>query len=143
MKNKLLGWKLIEGSIGMLETRNPSVSEVVAALESISPEMIDPFMILEARASGKGGYANYCQAFADEAGYVCEIRTHTGNDFRHCRSFLRDAHGRLGEKDDPQLPNLSQAIRIFMQFIGDPNAFPVVEPVEWLDVSEEFEPEPA
>jgi hypothetical protein len=143
MKNKLHGWKLIEGSIGMLETRNPSVSEVVAALEAISPEMIDPFMILEARASGKGGYPNYCQAFADEAGYVCEIRTHAGNGFRHCRSFLRDAQGNLGETDDPQFPNLSQAIRIFMQFIGDPDAFPVVEPVEWLDVSEEFEPEPA
>lgn len=142
MKNKLKGWKMVEGSIGMLKTKNPLISEVVAALEAINPIVESPFMILEAPTAA-GDIPNYCQALADEAGYVCEIRTHNSSGFRHCRSFLRDARGNLGDADDAQLPSLSQTLQIFMRFIADPTAFPVVEPVEWLDVSDDFEQEPA
>jgi len=75
--------------------------------------------------------------------YVCEIRLYSGGGFRHFRSFLRDAQGSIGDADDPQLPNLSQAVRIFAGFMADPAVLPVADDVEWLDVSDEFKPVPA
>ncbi len=90
MKNKLLGWELIEGAIDMWATPNPSVSEVVTALEKIRPEIDSPFIILEAPAVG-GLEPSYCQAWADEVGYTCEIRFFWHGGFCHSRGFLPDA----------------------------------------------------
>ena len=57
---------------------------------------------------------------------MCEVRLYSGEAFLHSRSFLRDAQGCLGDNDDPKLPNLSQAIRIFTGFIADPQSLPTV-----------------
>lgn len=138
MKNALLGWTLIEGRIGMGETANPKVSEIVAAMEAIHPEMESPFVIIESPTSEDGSFQNYCQVLADECGYVCETRIFNGDDFRHSRAYLPDAEGVLGNNDDPQFPSLSQAIQILTGFIADPNKLPAVNPVEWLDVSDQF-----
>lgn len=138
MKNKLLGWKLIEGSIGMLKTKNPSISEVVAALEAINPIMENPFMILEAPSVDRDAEC-FCQAYADEYGYVCEIRIFAGEGFTHSRAFLPDAEGDIGSNEGP-FPNLTQAIRIFTGFIANHSATPAVDAVQWLDVSYEFKP---
>ena len=142
MKNALIDWTLIEGRIDMEQTSNPKVSEVVTALEAIHPEMKDPFIILEAPAGEDGSDSNYCQALADDSGYVCEIRTFQPDDFYHFRAFLPDAEGVLGDEDNPQLPNLSQAIQILTEFIADPDKLPVANPADWLDVSDEFEEVP-
>ena len=126
----------------MEETLNPKVSEVIAALEAIRHDQQDPFVTL-ATPWNEHADESYCQAWADDAGYVCEVRIYSGEEFRHSRSFLRDAQGCLNDKNDPQLPSLSQAVRIFTGFIANPNVLPVVADVEWLDVSDEFEPVPA
>ncbi len=139
MKKLLQGWGLIEGRVHMTTVPDPKVSDVIAALEAIRPDVIDPFVILEAPDSGDGEYPSYCQAFADDHGYVCEIRIFKAGGFTHSRAFLPDAEGRLGEGDDPQLPCLGQALRIFTGFIADPWALPAVDTVQWLDVSDEFE----
>ena len=141
MKNKLRNWLLREGRTDW-DTPNPKVSEVIAALEGLRHDVLHPFVILIEPEQGKVS-GNFCQAWAYDAGYVCEIRLWSGRDFRHFRSFLRDALGGIGDEDDPQLPNLSQAIRFFTGFMADPAALPVVDDVEWLDVSDEFEPVPA
>ena len=143
MKNGLIDWTLIEGRIGMKQTSNPKVSEVVAALEAVHPEMEDPFIIMEAPAGEDGVYPNYCQALAKNSGYICEIRTFQPDDFYHFRAFLPDAEGILGGRNNPQRPNLSQAIQILTGFIADPDKLPVATPVDWLDVSDEFEEVPA
>ena len=142
MQNELKYWSLTEGRIGMEETLNPKVSEVIAALEAIRNDQLHPFVTL---VTPWNEHANesFCQAWADDAGYVCEVRIYSGEEFRHSRSFLRDAQGCLGGEKDPQLPNLSQAVRIFTGFIANPNVLPVVADVEWSDVSDEFEPVPA
>ena len=142
MKDELQYWSLTEGRIGMAETLSPKVSEVIAALEAIRSDQLHPFVIL-ATPWNDFGCESYCQALADDAGYVCEVRIYSGEEFRHSRSFLRDAQGGLGEADDPQLPNLSQAIRIFTSFIADAQNLPTVDKVEWLDVSDDFERVPA
>ena len=141
MKNKLRNWLLTEGRTNW-DTPNPKVSEVIAALEGLRHDVLHPFVILIEPEQGKVS-GNFCQAWAYDAGYVCEIRLWSGRDFRHFRSFLRDALGGIGDEDDPQLPNLSQAIRFFTGFMADSAALPVVDDVEWLDVSDEFEPVPA
>ena len=141
MKNGLNGWLLSEGRTDW-DTPNPKVSEVIAALEGLRNDVLHPFVILEVPEHGHES-GNYCQALADDAGYVCEIRLWSGGGFRHFRSFLRDAQGGIGDEDDPQLPNLSQAIRLFTGFVADPAALPLVDDVEWLDVSDDFEPVPA
>jgi|GEM_PF-2073173 len=138
MKNTLIGWTLTEGRTGVAETPNPRVSEVVAALEAIRPEVENPFIVLEAPVSEGENYPNYCQVLADELGYVCEIRIFTGDEFLHSRAYLPDANGVLGDDDDPQFPSLSQAIQILTEFIADPGTLPTVSPVEWLDVSDRF-----
>lgn len=139
MKKALRGWKLTEGRISKAVTQSPKVSEIIAALEALRPDIQHPFVILAAPAAGNDD-PNYCQVFADEKGYVCEIRINKGTGFCHMRAFLRDADGRLGDEHDPLLPDLGQAVRIFTGFIADPNSFPGVDTVEWLDVSEDFEP---
>jgi len=141
MKNELQNWSLTEGRTDW-DTPNPKVSEVIAALEAIRHDELHPFVIL-ANPENEQGCESYCQALADAAGYVCEVRIYSGEQFRHSRSFLRDAQGGLGDDDDPQFPNLSQAIRIFTGFIADPQNLPTVDQVEWLDVSDDFEPVPA
>ena len=139
MKKALRGWKLTEGRIGKADTRNPRVSEIIAAIEALRPDIRHPFVILAAPALGDDD-PNYCQVFSDEKGYVCEIRICKGTGFCHMRAFLRDADGRLGDELDPLLPDLGQAVRVFTGFIANPNAFPGVDTVEWLDVSGDFEP---
>jgi hypothetical protein len=139
MKNELQGWSLTEGIYDMLETENPAVSAVMTALEAIRPDVGNPFMILVAPAA-EDSYPNYCQAFADEDGYVCEIRLFSGDDFTHNRAFLPDPEGGLGDDDDAQLPNLTQSVQIFAGFIADPTVLPDVDTVQWIDVSDEFEP---
>jgi hypothetical protein len=139
MKNELRGWTLIEGMYQTMETKNPAVSAVITALEAIRPDVESPFIVLEAPA-GEDTYPNYCQAFADEGGYICEIRLFDGYDFTHHRAFLSDPEGGLGEDDDAQLPNLTQTVRVFAGFIAGPDALPDVDAVQWLDVSDEFEP---
>ena len=138
MKSDLQGWMLTEGMYDMMETRDPAVSAVITALEAIRPEVGNPFIVLQAPESDDS-YPNYCQAFADEGGYVSEIRFFSGTDFTHHRGFLPDAEGGVC-KDEAELPNLTQMIQILIAFIADPSALPVVEGVEWLDVSDEFEP---
>lgn len=140
MENELRNWLLREGCAGR-DTPNPKVSEVIAALEGLRHDVLHPFVNLEVPERGKVS-GNYCQALADVAGYVCEIRLYSGGGFQHFRSFLRDAQGCIGDDDDPQLPNLSQTIRIFAGFMADPAALPVVDDVEWLDVSDDFESAP-
>jgi hypothetical protein len=142
MKNELRYWSLTEGRIGMEQTLSPKVSEVIAALEAIRHDQQDPFVTLSTPWNERA-CESYCQAWADDAGYVCEVRIYSGEEFRHSRSFLRDAQGCLNDKNDPQLPSLSQAVRIFTGFTANPNVLPVVADVEWLDVSDEFEPAPA
>jgi hypothetical protein len=138
MKNKLQGWTLTEGMYDMLDTENPSVTAVITALEAIRPDVESPFIILAAPAFGDSD-ANYCQAFAKEGGYICEIRIFEGSDFIHYRAFLQDADGAVGEDDDPQLPNLTQTIQLFIGFIAKPDALPQADGVEWVDVSEQFD----
>ena len=53
-----------------------------------------------------------CASGIEIAGYGCEVRIYSGEEFRHSRSYLRDAQGCRGDENDPQLPNLSQARRI-------------------------------
>lgn len=138
MATPLRNWELIEGRIGMATTQNPQVSDVVAALEAIRPDVIDPFIILEAPAAVDGDYPNFCQAYADDSGYVCEIRISNGASFTHSRAFLPDAEGKIGDNEGP-FPSLSQTIRVFTGFIADPGALPAVDAVQWMDVSDEFE----
>jgi len=142
VKNKLKYWSLTEGRIDMAETMSPKVSEVIAALEAIRNDELHPFVILATPWNDRGS-ASYCQALAGTGGYHCEVRIYSGEKFRHSRSFLRDAQGCLGDENNPQLPNLSQVVCIYTRFIADPNTLPVVADVEWLDVSDEFEPVPA
>ena len=139
MNYQLHGWELTEGRINMAVTRNPNVSVIIAAMESLRPDVKHPFVILAAPAEGDDD-PNYCQVFSGEKGYVCEIRIFRGTGFCHMRAFLRDADGCLGDELDPLLPDLGQAVRIFTGFIADPNSFPSVDTMEWLDVSEDFEP---
>lgn len=141
MNNNLSGWELIEGRIDMLRTPTPEVSDVITALESIRPDMDHAFIILVAPAE-EGAESNYCQVYAYEVGYVCEIRVFSPGGFCHWRSFLRDAEGSIGSNEGP-FPNLSQTIRIFTSFISDPTVAPVVDDVVWMDVSGEFDPVPA
>lgn len=141
MKNNLLGWELIEGTLKMWETPNPDVSEVVAALERIHPEMDSPFIILVAPAVGDSE-PNYCQAWANDEGYTNEIRIFSNGGFCHSRCFLPDFEGIINS-NDVLFPNLSQTIRIFTSFINDPTVLPVVDDVVWQDVSEELGPVPA
>lgn len=138
MEKPLQDWVLIEGRIGMARTPNPQVSDVIAALEALRPDVENPFLTLEAPESVDGDYPNYCQAYADDSGYVCEIRTSTGESFTHSRAFLPDAEGNIGGNEGP-FPNLSQTIRVFTGFIADPVALPAVDTVQWMDVSDEFD----
>ena len=139
MKNNLQGWTLTEGMYDAPDTKNPAVSAVITALEAIRPDVKNPYIILEAPAVG-GSYPNYCQAFAAEDGYCCEIRIFEGTDFIHHRAFLPDTEGETGDNDDDlQLPNLTQTIELFIGFIARPDDLPEVDGVEWLDVSDEFD----
>ncbi len=122
----------------MAETLSPKVSEVIAALEAIRNDELDPFIILETPWNEQG-CSSFCQARAGTGGYKCEIRIYSDEEFRHSKSFLRDAHGCLGDKNDPQLPNLSQVIRIFTGFIADPGSLPSVPDLAWLDLDCDFE----
>jgi len=144
MKTGLRGWELIEGRIDMAITRNPKVSEIIAALEAIRHDQIDPFVILVVPASGDNE-RNFCQARVYEDGYVCEIRIFSGKEFCHMRTFMPDAEGRIG--DDAvsgerygEDPGLGLTIRIFTDFIADPTAFPSVDGLRWWDISGQFEP---
>lgn len=137
MKNKLKGWELIEGMLHMWATPNPAVSEVITALEAIRPELDDPFIILEAPAVGDCE-PSYCQAYATDVGYTCEIRVFWHGGFCHTRGFRPDVEGNIGTNEGP-FPNLSQTIRIFTIFINNPTAPPVVDDVVWMDVSDELE----
>ena len=137
MKNELKNWELIEGQINMLKTPNPQVTDVITALESLNYEIDDAFMILVAPSVDRD-VASFCQAYADEYGYVCEIRIFAGGGFTHSRAFLPDAEGNIGSNEGP-FPNLTQAIRVFTEFIANPGARPVVDAVQWLDVSDEFD----
>ena len=138
MKNELRGWSLTEGMYDMLETENPAVSAVITALEAIRPDVESPFIVLQAPATD-GSYANYCQAFAEDGGYLSEIRIFEGSDFIHFRGFRPDAEGRVGEDEEAEFPNLAQTVRIFLSFIAKPDDLPEVDGVEWVDVSDEFE----
>ena len=138
MKNELQDWTLTEGLYDMLDTKKPAVSAVITALEAIRPDVEDPFIVLQAPALG-GSYPNYCQAFAHEGGYICEIRIFEDTDFIHFRGFRPDAEGRVGDDDEAELPNLTQTIQAFLGFIAKPDDLPEVDGVEWVDVSDEFE----
>lgn len=139
MSHELLGWELTEGRIpGMGVTSDPKVSEIIAALEAIRSDQKNPFVVLNAPATGDD-YPNYCQALADEMGYVCEIRIFRGKEFRHMRAFLADAAGH-SDASEEELANLGQAVRIFTGFIAEPTSFPPVDGLVWCDVSDEFEP---
>lgn len=65
----------------MWPTPDPKVSEVVAALETINPEVENPFVILNPPESEDGSFTNYCKVLAHKLGYVCEIRIFDGDDF--------------------------------------------------------------
>jgi len=139
MKNELLGWSLTEGIYNMLETENPAVSAVMTALEAIRPDVANPFMILVAPAA-EDSYPNYCQALADEDGYVCEIRLFSGEDFTHYRAFLPDMAGEFDGDDEVRFPNLTQAVQVFIGFINNPAAVPDVDMLKWVDVNDRIDP---
>ena len=137
MLKELIGWELTRGQANMAVTENPTVSEVVAALEGLVPKQRDPFMILGAPAMNDEN-CNYFQVLAGDVDYCCEARIYDGDDFRHGRAFLPDEEGNIGDDDEPILPNLTQAVRMLSTFISSPDKFPELEGVVWLDVSDEF-----
>lgn len=118
-------------------TENPTVSQVIAALEELIPGQADPFMILGAPLAN-GAECNYFQVFAEGEDYCCEARIFDVADFRHGRAFLPDEEGGVGIKNEVIQPNLTMAVRMISAFITNPDEFPELEGVVWLDVSEEF-----
>ncbi|MFM2197288.1 MAG: hypothetical protein RLZZ505_720 [Verrucomicrobiota bacterium] len=121
----------------MAVTENPTVSQVIAALEELIPGQPSPFMILDAPLAN-GAECNYFQVLAGDTDYCCEARIFDAADFRHGRAFLPDAEGGLGDKNERVRPNLTMAVRMISTFITNPDEFPVLEGVVWLDVSDEF-----
>lgn len=137
MKNELTGWDLTQGQANMEVTEDPTVSQVIAALEGLIPGQADPFMILGAPLAN-GAECNYFQVLAAGTDYCCEARIFDAADFRHGRAFLPDDEGGLGDDNEPAQPNLTMAVRMISAFITNPDEFPEMEGVVWLDVSEEF-----
>ena len=137
MQNELIGWELTQGqsNIGLIE--NPTVSQVIAALEGLVPGQADPFMILGAPLAN-GAECNYLQVFAGGVDYCCESRIYEGSDFRHGRAFLPGEEGELHGDNESPMPSLTQAVRMKSTFITNPDKFPELEGVVWVDVSEEF-----
>lgn len=117
--------------------RNPTVSQVITALEDLIPGHIDPFMVLGApRANGAD--SNYFQVLAADTDYCCEARIFDAGDFRHGRALRPDDEGGLGDKNERVRPSLTMAVSMISAFITNPAEFPELEGVVWLDVSEEF-----
>ncbi|MFT3990058.1 MAG: hypothetical protein QM680_01490 [Luteolibacter sp.] len=147
MKN-LYSWTLVEGRIpGQPETRSPTISQVIAAIEAITPEMDDSYVILSAPPEGNTE-SNYCQILAVEEGYWCEIRLFgsSGDDFRHYRLLHPDEFGNAGSfpLDHPDWvdgydPDLQTVLSVFTGFMEAPHALPEVGKWEWVDITEEID----
>jgi hypothetical protein len=137
MQNELMGWELIQGQSNVKSVKNPTVSQVISALEGLVPDQADPFMILVASLAN-GVECNYFQVFAGESDYCCESRIYEGAGFRHGRAFLPDEEGELDGNNESPMPSLTQAVRMMSAFITSPDKFPELECLVWLDVSEEF-----
>lgn len=146
MKKGLQGWEMTEGRTSFMgDTRNPKVSEIIAALEAIRSDIEHPYVALTAPGADEN-HRDYCQALAREDGYACEIRIYTGDEFRHMRALSPDSEGRIGKRPDMpsnwtdgENPNLGQVCAIFTAFIADPASFPNVNDLEWWDMTAEFE----
>ena len=137
MQNELMGLELIQGQSKVKSVKNPTVSQVISALEGLVPDQADPFMILVASLAN-GVECNYFQVFAGESDYCCESRIYEGAGFRHGRAFLPDEEGELDGNNESPMPSLTQAVRMMSAFITSPDKFPELECLVWLDVSEEF-----
>lgn len=146
MKKGLQGWEVTEGRTSFMgDTRDPKVSEIIAALEAIRSNIEHPFIALTAPGADED-QRTYCQALACEDGYACEIRIYKGDEFRHMRALSPDPEGRIGKRPDmpPNWtdgddPNLGQVCVIFTTFIADPDSFPKVDGLEWWDMTADFE----
>jgi hypothetical protein len=139
MQNELNGWELTQGDAFPELTENPTVSQVIAALEGLNPGHANPFMILVPPPLAGDAEANYFQALAEPDGYLCEARVHEGADYCHSRAFLPDEEGGVGEDDEASLPNLTQAIRMITTFMANPCELPELEDVVWVDVTEQVD----
>lgn len=149
---KLNGWTLTEGRIpGEHETRDPAISDIVAALEAIHERQQDPYVILTA-AEIDGRCAGYCQAVAcEDASYRCEIRLFgdSYHDYRHYNMMRPDEHGRIGipESGRPGWiagydPDLANVVEVFTQFALKPTVLPEIPGWQWLDITEEVDAVP-
>lgn len=83
---KLIGWTLKEGRIpGQHVPPDPSMSDVIAAIEAIHVDMRNPYVIL-ASPEVDGKCPDYCQKLAVvDSAYRCEIRLfgNSPHEYRH------------------------------------------------------------
>ncbi len=147
MDDPATAWEMIEGRIpGEWETRSPTASQIIGALEAVAPDMDNPYVILEAPAK-EPTYSNYCQALAFDEGYCCEIRQYgaTADAYIHYRLLRPDEHGQVGYDDDDEEfgyhPDLQTVTAVFCAFQRDPETLPVLEPWQWIDVTEQVDGE--
>jgi hypothetical protein len=146
---KLINWNLTEGRIpGMHVTSDPSIADVIAAIEAIHVELTDPFVILGA-PEVDGLCDGYCQTLASvESSYRCEIRLFRNgfHDYRHYNLMRPDEEGRVGMPEPGRPgwiagydPDLATVIEVFTQFASNPTALPEIPGWQWLDITEEVD----
>jgi len=145
------GWTLIEGRIlGEHITRDPSIADVVAAIEAIHVDLKNPYVILDAPEMD-GRSDGYCQALAcSDSSYRCEIRLFgiDYDDYRHYHLMRTDEDGRVGTPDAVRpewisgyYPDLATATQVFTRYSAKPAELPQIPGWQWLDMTEELEKE--
>lgn len=143
---KLTGWKLVEGRIpGQHITHDPSMADVIAAIEAIHPDMSDPYVILDTpENAGRGN--GYCQTVACDGAYRCEIRIYgrDWHEYTHHELTRPDEEGRLGIPDPDRPgwvsgydPDLAAVTRVFATFASRPTELPQIDGWQWRDITEE------
>ena len=140
---KLEGWTLTSGRISGGEThyQNPSVSEVLASLDTIPSEILNAYVSL-GKSPEDAICQNYCLATVMEEGFCCEIRHYglSNSDYCQHRLILPDEYGSCGENDETRPtyftgydPDQTTLIAVLLAFINDPHTLPQIPCWKWVD----------
>lgn len=148
MSKRTPAWILTRGwEFGRGETRDPSSNEVVAALESIRSNMLDPFLILEPPFF-EGSFPAYCQVYLGDLGYCCEIRIFgkSWDEYVHYRLVCPEEETRIWKPESKApassssyFPDLATVVKVFHAFRIDPCTLPEVAGYTWIDVTKEVD----
>lgn len=145
---KLEGWTLTSGLIGGGEThyQNPSVSDVMNSLDTLSPRVWSAYLTL-GKSPKEGTYQNYCLVCIVEEGYYCQIRQYGSSrrDYRHYRLLLPNEHGSCDEIEETRPyfttgydPDYTAVTTALLSFIADPERLPEIPSWRWMDNTEKI-----